>query len=218
MNDFFILKIDLYCSYSGDRQHGTDDSRIPKVVMTNSTGQRFNISSIYPCRGISRSNSCSIEQPWGMYRCNNTTNYRMLIIESMDADTERRRLSPVAIISDSGCIDLINGPQDHGIYNGYTSRKRLSTFMAIVQSEQTYQIYFSSTPPTHTRFRLINANSSIKCILAIYFNSRQQLDVYANNAYVSPTNRDTTASTYTLLDLPNNVTLSSSPGANYFSR
>ena len=153
-----------------------------------------------------------------MYRCNNTTNYRLLIIESMDADTERRRISPVAILSDSGYIDLINGPQDHGVYNGYTSRRRLSTFMAIVQSEQTYRIYFTGTPPTQTRFRLINANSSIKCILAVYFTSRQQLDVYANNNYVSPTNRNTLASTYTLLDLPNNVTLSSSVGANYFSR
>jgi len=29
----------------------------------------------------------------------------------MDNDTEHRRLSPVAIISDNGYLDLINGPQ-----------------------------------------------------------------------------------------------------------
>jgi len=55
----------------------------------------------------------------------------MLIIESMDTDTETRRLSPVAILGD-GYLDLINGPQDHGWCSGYTCRKRLSTFMAVV--------------------------------------------------------------------------------------
>ena len=55
----------------------------------------------------------------------------MLIIESMDDDTETRRLSPVAILGD-GYVDLINGPQDHGWCSGYTCRKRLSTFMALV--------------------------------------------------------------------------------------
>ena len=42
----------------------------------------------------------------------------MLVIESMDADTEVRRLSPLAIRGgDTGhgkYIDLLNGPMDHG--------------------------------------------------------------------------------------------------------
>jgi hypothetical protein len=58
-------------------------------------------------------------------------NYEMLVIESMDSDTETRRLSPVAILGD-GYIDLINGPQDHGWCSGYTCRKRVSTFHALV--------------------------------------------------------------------------------------
>ena len=186
--------------------------------MTNLTGQKINISSIYPYRGISRSSLCVLIRSWGMYRCNNTTNYRMLIIESMDADTETRRLSPVAIMSDSGYIDLINGPQNHGVCNGYTCRRRISTFMAIVQSGQTYQIYFTSTPPKYTRFRLINGDPTIKCVLAVYFDSLQQIDVYANTSYVSPTNRDMQSNVFTLLDQPNNVTLSSPVGSNYFDR
>jgi hypothetical protein len=62
----------------------------------------------------------------------------------MDNDTETRRLSPVAIISDNGYLDLINGnllilnnffsliyyffitifigPQDHGWCGGYTCK------------------------------------------------------------------------------------------------
>lgn len=56
----------------------------------------------------------------------------MLIVESLDEDTETRRLSPVAILG-NGYLDLINGPQDHGWCSGYTCRKRLSTFMVVVE-------------------------------------------------------------------------------------
>lgn len=202
----------------GNLQHGVGDNRIPRVALSNLTGHRINISSIYPGRGISRTNSCILQPPWGMYQCNNTVNYRMLIIESMDADTERRRLSPVAIMSNNGYIDLINGPQDHGFCNGYTCRRRISTFMAIVQSNETYQIYFTSTPPKNTRFRLINANASIKCILAIYYNSLQQIDVYADTKYVAPTNRDPTSTLLKLRNDTNNVTFASTAGANYYDR
>ena len=44
---------------------------------------------------------------WQSYKCFGL-NYRLLAIESMDADTETRRLSPVAILG-GGFVDLING-------------------------------------------------------------------------------------------------------------
>lgn len=44
---------------------------------------------------------------WQSYNCTGL-NYRMLVIESLDADTETRRLSPVAVLGD-GFVDLING-------------------------------------------------------------------------------------------------------------
>ena len=69
---------------------------------------------------------------WGAFDCEDHYDWRMLVIESMDGDTETRRLSPVAIYSPEGYVDLINGPQDHGWCAGYTCRKRLSTFQAIV--------------------------------------------------------------------------------------
>jgi len=55
----------------------------------------------------------------------------MMAIESMDDDTEVRRLSPVGIL-ENGYIDLINGPQDHGWCSGYTCQKRVSLFHALV--------------------------------------------------------------------------------------
>lgn len=44
---------------------------------------------------------------WQGYKCFGL-NYTMLVIESLDADTETRRLSPVAVLGD-GFVDLING-------------------------------------------------------------------------------------------------------------
>jgi len=44
---------------------------------------------------------------WQSYKCFGL-NYRMLVIESLDADTETRRLSPVAILGDK-YVDLVNG-------------------------------------------------------------------------------------------------------------
>ncbi|CAF4744424.1 unnamed protein product, partial [Rotaria socialis] len=202
----------------GSQQHGIGDFRIPRVALTSLTGLQVNINLTHPYRGISRTNSCSLRPAWGMYMCNFSTDYRMLIIESMDSDTEKRRVSPVAVMSTSGYIDLINGPQDQTICNGYSCQKRISTFMSIVQSGQTYEIYFSSTPPKYLRFRLLNANTAIKCILAVYYYSLQQIDIYANTLYVPPTNRDLRYPGLMLLDQPNGVTPTSPAGSNFFNR
>ncbi|CAF0819146.1 unnamed protein product [Rotaria sp. Silwood1] len=202
----------------GNQAHGVGDYRIPSVALANLTGSMVNINNSYPGRGIGRSPSCIYQPSYQMYLCRNTTDYRMLIIESMDSDTETRRLSPVAIMSDNGFIDLINGPQDHGWCNGYTCQKRISTFMALVEARHHYDIYLSSTTPNHIRFRLLNADSSIKTSLALYYDSLQQVDVYANDIYVSPTNRAQNFSFLMLLDQPNGLTYGLQAGSNFFNR
>ncbi|CAF3637436.1 unnamed protein product [Rotaria sp. Silwood1] len=202
----------------GNQAHGVGDFRIPSVALANLSGSMININLAYPGRGISRGSTCVYQPSYQMYLCRNTTDYRMLIIESMDSDTETRRLSPVAIMSDNGFIDLINGPQDHGWCNGYTCQKRISTFMAIVEARHHYDIFLSSTTPNHMRFRLLNADSSIKTSLALYYDSLQQVDVYGNGIYVSPTNRAQNTSALMLLDQANGVTYTSSPGTNFFNR
>ncbi|CAF5126945.1 unnamed protein product, partial [Rotaria magnacalcarata] len=193
----------------GDQAHGVGDYRIPTVALASANGTLININISYPYRGISRGPTCTYQPSYQMYLCRNTTDYRMLVIESVDPDTETRRLSPVAIMSDNGYIDLINGPQDHGWCNGYTCQKRISTFMAIVEGGHQYDIYLTSTTPNHIRFRLLNADSSIKTILALYYNSLQQVDVYANDVYISPTNKAQNFTNLILLDQSNGVTLSS---------
>jgi hypothetical protein len=203
---------------SGNQQHGVGDFRIPSVALADANGQMINISSIYPYRGISRGSTCSYQPSWQMYLCMNVTDYRMLIIESMDSDTETRRLSPVAIMSDNGYIDLINGPQDHGWCNGYSCGTRISTFMALIESRHQYLIYLSSTQPNDIRFRIINSNTSIVNILALQYDSLQQIDVYANGIYIPPINQNPAFTFVMLLDTPNTLTLSSPVGSNFFNR
>lgn len=194
------------------------DYRIPRIIFANQTGSFSNINLTYPHRGIVRAPSCVYQPSWQMYYCPNNTQYRMLIIESMDSDTETRRLSPVAVMS-NGYLDLINGPQDHGWCNGYTCQKRLSTFMAIVQGQQHHDIYLSSTTPSHMRFRLLNADQTITVRLGLYYQSLAQVDVYANDVYIAPTNKDPTYTQYLMLtDVSDNVTFSSPTGSNYFNR
>lgn len=68
----------------------------------------------------------------------------MFVIESLDADTLVRRLSPVAL-SAEGFTDLLNGPMDHGWCFGYTCQERISTFYSIVATGFNYTLYFTGT-------------------------------------------------------------------------
>ena len=81
--------------------------------------------------GIYR-DDCTWRDSWQAYECYGTV-YRQVVIESMDEDTEVRRLSPIGVKERSGdWIDLLNGPQDHGWCAGYTCQKRISTFWAVL--------------------------------------------------------------------------------------
>ena len=57
-------------------------------------------------------NDCQYETEWQAFDCShaNVYDYRMLSVESMDADTEERRLGPVAVLGDR-TINLMNGEQ-----------------------------------------------------------------------------------------------------------
>lgn len=71
-----------------------------------------------------------------------SSEYKMMVIESLDADTEVRRLSPVALSAD-GYINLLNGPQDHGWCFGYTCQERISTFYTVMALQRNYTMYFT---------------------------------------------------------------------------
>lgn len=178
-------------------------------------------SELYRHPGIVKDeNLCVNRTDWQAWFCRGLE-YKMLVIESMDRDTEDRRLSPVAIISDNGYIDLINGPQDHGWCFGFTCQKRISTFTALVAANKSYDIYLTSTPPNQLRFRILNADASFKVRLSMHYFSSNRIDLYVNNSFVAPTNAYYQNGNMFLRDPATNInmfkpTYSSAPGSNVF--
>ncbi|OCT77100.1 fibrocystin-L [Xenopus laevis] len=175
-------------AWDTDPRYGVGDYRIPKVMLTRLNGSRIPVAEVAPYKGIIRDSTCVYMSAWEAYKCFGL-NYEMMVIESLDSDTETRRLSPVAVLG-SGYIDLINGPQDHGWCSGYTCQKRVSLFHAIVATNKSFDIYFTSTSPQSLRLILLNSDNSKAVRVGIFYSNPQRLDVYVNNSYVLPTNGD----------------------------
>ncbi|KAJ8273405.1 hypothetical protein GJAV_G00101260 [Gymnothorax javanicus] len=186
--------------WNGDPRRGIGDYRLPKVMLTSLNGSRIPVNKIAPHKGILRDSTCMYMAAWQSYKCFGL-NYEMLVIESLDADTETRRLSPVAVLED-GYVDLLNGPQDHGWCNGYTCQERLSLFHSIVATNKSFDLYFSSVSPQNLRLMLLNSDSSKVVRVAIFYSNPQRLDVYVDNKLVAPTNAqwEDDQSDYTLQD------------------
>ncbi|XP_061168814.1 fibrocystin-L-like [Saccostrea echinata] len=180
----FIIPQSEY-EWGGNPKMGLGDYRIPKEMLVRSNGSRIPVNEIAPHKGIIRSN-CQYRAAWQAYECHDL-NYKSLVIESMDADTETRRLSPVAILG-GGYLDLINGPQDHGWCSGYTCRKRLSTFQAIVATEKEFLLHYTSVSPQKSRFFLLDAKPNDCISLSIWYSQPWRLDVYHNGEFIMPPN------------------------------
>ncbi|XP_004640150.1 fibrocystin-L [Octodon degus] len=172
--------------WNGNSQLGIGDYRIPKVMLTFLNGSRIPVTEKAPYKGIIRDATCKYIPDWQSYQCFGME-YAMMVIESLDSDTETRRLSPVAIVS-NGYVDLINGPQDHGWCAGYTCQRRLSLFHSIVALNKSYEVYFTGTSPQNLRLMLLNVDHSKGVLVGIFYSTLQRLDVYVNNSLVCPKN------------------------------
>ncbi|XP_068603731.1 PKHD1 like 1, tandem duplicate 1 [Brachionichthys hirsutus] len=173
--------------WGGDPRRGLGDYRIPKVMLSFPNGSRIPVDSVAPYKGVIRKN-CTYVTAWQAYKCFGL-NYRMLVIESLDSDTETRRLSPVAVHGE-GFVDLINGPQDHGWCSGYTCRRRLSLFHAIVATGHNYDIFFSSTSPQNLRLMMLNAEPSETIVASVFYSKPQRMEVYVDSNLVAPSNAE----------------------------
>ncbi|KAM6899772.1 PKHD1 like 1, tandem duplicate 1 [Xenentodon cancila] len=171
--------------WGGDRRRGLGDYRIPKIMLTSLNGSRIPVNQVAPHKGIIREN-CTYMHSWQGYKCFGL-NYQMVAIESLDSDTETRRLSPVAVLGDR-YVDLINGPQDHGWCAGYTCQRRLSLFHSIVATGHAFDVYFTSVSPQKLRLMMLNSNLSESVLLSVFYSNPQRLDVYVDNQLVAPTN------------------------------
>ena len=176
--------------WDGDRRRGIGDYRIPKTMLTNVDGSAILPDTKYPYKGVVRGNhsddQCEFNSVWNAYECAGLEHV-MLVLESLDADTEIRRLSPIGLAA-NGFIDLLNGPQDHGWCGGYTCQERISTFYGIVAAGFDYQAGLTSTNPQRFRAVLLDAQEGQAITLGLIYTRPQRLDVYVNGQYVNPKN------------------------------
>ena len=137
--------------WDGDARRGLGDYRIPRTLLTDDRGGMLDPRELFRQRGIIRgvdvgdNSSCTYISDWQIYKCSDLT-HNMFVIESLDADTESRRLSPIGLAT-NGYINLLNGPMDNGWCGGYTCQERISTFYSIVASGYLYTIALTSTNP-----------------------------------------------------------------------
>ncbi|RMZ97180.1 fibrocystin-L, partial [Brachionus plicatilis] len=114
----------------GSQKRGLGDFRIPKEMLAAPNGSMIPPNQTYKYPGIVRDeNLCQYIHDWQAYKCHGIE-HRVLIIESMDPDTIRRRLSPVAIHVNDTFLDLINGPQ---VNNLRFNKNNNSNFIADIR-------------------------------------------------------------------------------------
>jgi hypothetical protein len=166
--------------WDGDPRRGIGDYRIPTSMLTEPDGSLLDPDSLYPEKGIVRNvtgrGSCVFKQDWNAYKCSGL-DHLMLVMESLDPDTELRRLSPIALGA-SGHVNLINGPMDNGWCGGYTCQERVSTFYSVVVPDLVYTVALTSTNPQNFALHLLNSEHRHVVVLGIVYNTPQRLDVY----------------------------------------
>ena len=216
--------------WDGDPRRGLGDYRIPRTMLSYPNGSRIDINSIYPQKGIVRGvgdfadeQGCVFNSAWNMYECKNI-DHLMMVLESLDADTEVRRLSPIGLGA-NGFINLLNGPMDNGWCGGYTCQERISTFFGIVASGVQYTVGLTSTNPQNFALYLLNAGNTQGVVVGIIYTNPQRLDVYRDGMYVVPKNaeRDEDMNINYLQPDPNIENqflpvLSDEPGSNFYDR
>ncbi|XP_072027284.1 LOW QUALITY PROTEIN: fibrocystin-L-like [Amphiura filiformis] len=174
--------------WDGDQRRGLGDYRIPPAMVTEIDGSRIPYDDKLPNKGIYRgqNDECEWKSAWTAYECHGI-DHMMMVVESLDADTEVRRVSPVALYSDT-YVDLINGPQDNGWCSGYTCQERISTFYTVVATRMSYELVFSGPNPQRLRYHLLNSDDTQKVVVGTWYANPQRLDVYVDGKYIMPNN------------------------------
>ena len=173
--------------WNGDSRRGLGDYRIPYVMLTNNDGTKRNVDEYAPNKGIIRDESCVRKTDWNADQCSNL-GHELVVFESLDADSMDRRVSPVGLRSDTGYIDLLNGPSAHKGDHGYSSVNRLSMFHMIVAPGHAYELALTGSMPQ--TFRLHNPTADVEDIFvfSIFIGRSQRIEVYRDNMLIRPNN------------------------------
>lgn len=141
---------------------------------------------------------CNSVTPWNAYLCSNK-NIAQLVIDSLDADSETRLISPINVLGQTSRFNsTLNSFMDHTTDAHYTSLHRLSRFPSLVQTNQFYEIRFTGTQPGSTRYTIAGGESGVDWLhLKIDFSQSRLFDVYANDVLIKPNDFNSTTNQLT---------------------
>jgi hypothetical protein len=176
-----------------DQRDGLGDYRIPAPMKTKKNGNPIPMNQVFSETGIFRNENCVWKNTIPGWWCPKSTGvdelkYFDLVYENMDADFQRRRLTPLAVRADKTHVDIINGPGDHSCCIGYACFIRLSTIHTTVACGKDYDYFFSSTNPMSARFHFTQAPADCKVKISMYTKRPNRLDLKMNGEFVVATN------------------------------
>ncbi|CAG9461071.1 unnamed protein product [Pedinophyceae sp. YPF-701] len=111
---------------------------------------------------------------------------QLLVIHTLDVDSEDRNFSPVKVTTD-GYTDLLVTKMDHGWCFGYTCQKRLSTFWTYVPMGQQVDVNFTGTPGKFMRYYLPDASPSAEVVFRVNYYETLNRFAWAEGSRLSPT-------------------------------
>ncbi|CBY36829.1 unnamed protein product, partial [Oikopleura dioica] len=205
-------------SDSVDQRFGIGDYRIPASMLTDIDGNVEDPYVYAPNRGISRPDSCEYQTTYNAYICSGS-NRGFLNFESMDFDTEVRRIAPIGIRSSSGFLDLGNGPSDTSCCAGYSCSLRITNNYFVVNCGETYDFHTKGTMPTKVRFSLQQLPSTCKIGIKMHTMRQNRQDVFLNGDNIIYSNQYDFANDTWRFPHPSMIsTLDEPSGSNYFDR
>ncbi len=78
--------------------------------------------------------------------------------------------------------------------------------MAIIAANHSFDVFLTAKPPTQLRFRVLNADSSFKALLTMYYYTSQRIDLYMNDSFANATNAVYVDGRMTIQDPSSNLT------------
>ena len=128
---------------------------------------------------------CQVVREWNAYRCMKSSSARsrsrslMLVVESMDSDSETRSIGPMCLSSNG-----VETESHNPVATANGTVKTLSTFYPLIRSGAQYNLTFAGMPPFHTRLHMLHAVAAEDSIILgiAYGNATERLDVYVDGA------------------------------------
>lgn len=106
--------------------------------------QMYVNDAFYPLfSGIVRDDTCSLVAPWQAWMCRSLQHF-MMIIESMDTDTEVRRLSPIALIANPGKEWVV--PAHFFYYSKSPLIRMAARGVKVIQMSENFSLVLDCTP------------------------------------------------------------------------